>query len=366
MRIVVVGAGVVGLSVARAALKAGHEAVVLEQGPVPNPRGASHDRHRMIRYHYGAAAGYTRMVGEAFSAWDGVWQDIGATHYGESGAIAISLAPGDYADKTLATFRDLGIPHEVLDRAGVETLCPHLVLPEGAWGVFAAPGGALFADRIVRDLAGWVESHGGDVRPETKVSEVDPQNATAILADGTRVAADRLVVAAGAWLPKLMPARFGEAPAYRQALCYVDPPARFAEDWRKGPAIAALGDSGVYTLPDLQGAGLKFGWGGHRRPGQPDELGFGSDLAAESPEILGAFEPYLRDVADYRATRMQVGFYVLDASRHFLLAPIDKALVVTHCDGQMFKFGPLLGDRIVAMFDGRQSADDLARWAAGR
>jgi sarcosine oxidase len=42
-RIVIIGAGIVGLSVARAALKRGHEVIVLEQGPAPNPQAASFD-----------------------------------------------------------------------------------------------------------------------------------------------------------------------------------------------------------------------------------------------------------------------------------------------------------------------------------
>lgn len=40
------------------------------------------------------------------------------------------------------------------------------------------------------------------------------------------------------------------------------------------------------------------------------------------------------------------------------------ALIVTDCDGQMFKFGPLIGERIAAMFDGQQTIDSLAHWAA--
>lgn len=365
-RIVVVGAGIVGLSVARAGLKAGHRVTLLEQGPVPNPRGASHDQHRMIRYHYGAAVGYARMVGSAFRAWDEVWQDVGATHFEDCGAIAISLAPDDYAAKTLATFEALAIPHEVLDREGVERLCPHLTLPEQAWGVVAHPGGPLFADRIVRDLATWVRDHGGEIRDETPVAAIDPEGAAAILRDGSRVEGDHLVVAAGAWLPALMPERFGDVAVWRQALCYVDPPAGTEQGWREAPAIVTIGDGSGYTLPDLRGAGLKVGWGDHRRPGRPDVLGFGSDLETESHAILGAFRPYFRNFEAYRPTRMQVGFYVLDASRRFLVEPVGRSLVVTHCDGQMFKFGPVLGNRIVAMFDGHESVRDLALWAAGR
>lgn len=364
-RIVIVGAGIVGLSVARAALKRGHEVIVLEQGPAPNPQSASFDNHRMIRYPYGSAAGYTRMVTEAFGAWDRLWSDLGTAHFENTGSIAISLEPGDYTQKTLDTFREIGLPHEVLDRAGVEKLCPHLSLPEGAWGVVAFPGGPLFASRIVTELADWVRANGAVIEHDCRIAGVDLERGIATRADGSEVAGDLLLVAAGAWLPALLPALYGDASVYRQGLCYVEPPAEYAQSWRDAPAIAALGDHTGYTLPDLRGAGLKIGYSAHRRLARPEIDGFGSDLASESQAILGAFKPYFRDFEAYRPTRIQVGYYVLDASRRFKVEQTGRALVVTNCDGQMFKFGPLLGERILGMFAGEESAADLAQWAAG-
>ena len=365
-RIVVVGGGIVGLSVARAAVKGGHAVVLLEQGELPNPQAASYDQHRMIRPHYGAADGYARMVESAFTAWDEVWADIGAIEFEDVGALAVSLAPGDYADKTLASFRRLGIPHEVLDRSGVERLCPQFALPAEAWGVAAGPAGPLFAGRIVTALVAWLQQNGADLRPGTPVVDIDTGRAEAVLADGTRVGGDHLVVAAGAWLPRLLPERYADHPTYRQALVYMRGPERFAETWRTAPAIAALGDSGAYTLPDLRNAGLKFGWGGHRRRGTPEALGYEADLAGESRAILDVFRPFLRDADDYVPERMQVGFYVMDASRRFRLDALERALVVTNCDGQMFKFGPVIGNRIVEAFEGSAGHTDLARWAGGQ
>ena len=57
MRILIVGAGIMGLSTARAASLAGHEPVVLERGAVPNPQGSSVDQHRALRLTYGSMLG---------------------------------------------------------------------------------------------------------------------------------------------------------------------------------------------------------------------------------------------------------------------------------------------------------------------
>jgi glycine/D-amino acid oxidase-like deaminating enzyme len=362
-RVVIIGGGIVGLSVARAALKVGKEVVLLEQGPVGNPNGASYDNHRMIRYHYGAAEGYTRMVTDAFVAWDRIWNDLGETHHDTTGAISIGLAEDDYAGMTLASFRNNRIAHEILDAAEIAELCPHLKVPRSAWGLLSRVGGPLYASRIVDGLARWTRDHGAEIRANTNVASVDLDAATATLDNGQTIKGDHLVVAAGAWLPSLLPDLYADLTTYRQALCYVEPPAQFAESWRTAPSIVTIGDGVGYTLPDLRGAGLKFGAGSHRRLAAPS-AGFSSDIA-EADYIISQFAPYLHDADSYRPLRMKVGYYVMDATRKFRLDSHGPSLVVTNCDGQMFKFGPLLGEAIVKMFEGRLSAQALRLWAAG-
>ncbi|GAA0337404.1 FAD-dependent oxidoreductase [Sphingomonas oligophenolica] len=363
-RVIVIGAGVVGLSAARAAARGGHEVVLIERGPIPNPHQASWDSHRMIRYHYGAAAGYTRMVTEAFAAWDRLWVEIGATHFVDTGAIAIAETEGDYVHRTLAAFREVGLPHRVLDRAETAKLCPQYKLLPQSFGVMAGPGGPLFADRIVRDLARLVETLGVTMMPEAEVVAIDPGTAAATLADGTHIRGDSMIVSTGAWCGGLWPS-FAGLPVIRQALCYVEPPATYAGAWNEGPALVAFGDNGGYTLPGVEGTQLKFGYGAHRRPGRPDEEGW-AGKPGEEKDILAGFGRFVHDIDQYRPLRLQIGYYTMDATREFHVETEGRTIAVGNCDGQMFKFGPLMGEKLIASVEGRLSATDLKNWAAGR
>jgi len=65
MKVTIVGAGIMGLSVAWALHGQGHQVMVYEQGTIPNPLASSVDQHRLIRFPYGRELGYTYMVAEA-------------------------------------------------------------------------------------------------------------------------------------------------------------------------------------------------------------------------------------------------------------------------------------------------------------
>jgi sarcosine oxidase len=359
-RIVVVGAGVIGLSVARAAVRRGHDVTIIDRDAVPNPRAASFDQHRMIRPHYGAAAGYTRMVAEAFAEWENVWRDLGARHFADCGAVAISTGVGDYGAQTETVFQKLDVPYCALTGTALEQRFGHLVLPQGSRGILAYPAGPLFADRIVTGLARFCEASGVRILPHTPAASIE--DGVVHTQSGAMLEGDLVVVCVGAWLPALLPGRF-DLPVWRQALCYIEPPAHFCALWESAPALVTVGDWTGYTLPPLLGTGLKFGHGGQRRPGVPSD-GFNWDID-EGRQVIDAFRLILRDAEHYRPVRMHVGYYVMNETRRFVIERTGRCLFVTNCDGQMFKFGPLVGKKVMAAFDGEMLAAALTRWAAG-
>lgn len=364
MRVLIVGAGVIGLSSAWALARAGHEPVVFEQGPIPNPVSASFDQHRMIRFHYGDQAGYTRMVGQAYAAWETLWADLGARHAAETGVLAVSTAPGDWTDASKASFAALGTPHRVLEAQEVHELCPQLRLPAGAWGLLTEGGGVLLADRIVSGLARHLRDRGVALNRDARVTGLDPDAATVTLADGRQVSGDAVVMAAGAWIDKLRPGFAGAMRSIRSVVSYVAPPGRFADAWARGPALFITTDGNqLYGLPPVGGCGLKFGGAPLLAPGDPDAPPRVTD--DEAQRVLASFAPFLVAPEAYGTLESIACCYADNGVKQFVVERTGKTLVVGNCGGRMFKFGALMGLEVAEAVTAGRDAAELAAWAAG-
>src|SRR5690349_15506735 len=69
-RIIIIGAGIVGLSTAYALLKRGKcHVTLLEQAAVDHAGGASHGFSRLLRFEYGSDVHYSHMVQLSLERW---------------------------------------------------------------------------------------------------------------------------------------------------------------------------------------------------------------------------------------------------------------------------------------------------------
>lgn len=365
MKAIVVGGGIMGLCAAWALARKGHRAVLIDKGPIPNPDGASNDRHRLIRYAYGAEDGYCRMVADAYGAWTRMWHDIGSRLYVETGTLVLSGGGDDWGARSRASLERCGVPLTVLPADEVGRRFPFVDSDNLACAYHMPSGGMLLASRICGALVAWLGRQRLEILANTEVREIDAERGAAVLADGSRVEGDVVIVAAGPWSGRLLAPLAGRVRPSRQVVVYVDPPAELGANWQVAPMLLEIGaDHGFYAVPPRAGLGLKVGDHRFTLAGDPDEprVARGEDVE----RVLASCRPRLRGFSRYRISESKVCFYDVAAEERFVVEPVGgRAWVMAGFSGHGFKFAATLGERVTAALEKGGEAAAVSRWAAG-
>ena len=361
MNIIVVGAGIAGLSSAWALTKAGHQVSIVEQGPIPNPLAASGDHHRIIRRAYGYAPGYARLITEAYEAWDELWADLGQSHYDQRGFICISREEGDEAEQHRDSMLDGSWPIEVLEPQAAIERWPFLEPGTFRYVFFSPEGGALLCRRIASGLADWLRASGANVFENSKVAAIYPEAGRVTLASEETMQADQIVVCAGAWVLKLFPELGGPLKTYRNAVAYTEPPADLKAVWETAPIILNVGGKvDGYMIPPSGGAGMKFSSGLHKV--ETSDADWNREpVEGEGEAIRNLFSPPIARIDEYRVTGVVTCAYTFTENRTFFAHGAGKCIVISACSGHGYKFGTAVGRRVAKCVDDG-NVDDLKRW----
>ncbi len=360
----ILGAGIMGLSTAWALSRAGLGVRIIEQDPVPNPRGSSVDDHRLIRHAYGAQRGYMRMVDPAYAAWEALFAEAGERPYVQTGVLALAGEGSAWLADSRGALRDDG--HAVQDLAAddVSSRLPFLSSQGVAAAFHLGFGGVLLARRIVAMLARLLAARGVIIE-RGRATAIDPDRAALTLEDGRRLEADALVVAAGPWGPRLVPGLAARVRPTRQIVVRLAPPPELAEAWARAPMLVDLSEhGGFYAVPPVAGTPLKIG--DHRFAPTADPDGPREASAAEAEAILGLARHRIRDLDRYRILSAAACWYDVEPQERFVVEPLGKrSWVMSGFSGHGFKFGPVLGLALARALREPGLAAGLPSWAAG-
>src|SRR5262249_53137209 len=210
-KIIVVGAGINGVTAAIELRRRGHEVVLADPGPLPNPLAASTDISKAVRAAYGADEDYTELAERAIKVWRKWNQEFGTELYHEVGVMFVrrqKMKAGDFEHESFKTWEKRG--HKV-ERMNV----PQLWRRFPAWnpelyrdGVLELEAGYAESGRAVATLIGRAKSLGVELREGARFVRLDERGnrvSGIVLDDGQRIAADFVVMAVGAWTPYLLP-----------------------------------------------------------------------------------------------------------------------------------------------------------------
>lgn len=368
--VVVVGAGVFGLSAAWELARRGWSVDVLDPGPVPRSVAASTDVSKVVRMDYGADDFYTAFADTALEGWDQWNVRWSPPLYHQDGFLLLAgeaMQPGGFEHDSLQALARLG--HHVERIEG------------GVRQRVAAWSWELYPDGYFNPRAGWAESGRVVARlaEESRAAGArlrEGQAFASLIADGSRVSgvrtahdgdlfADAVVLAAGAWTPWMLPDLSDVMWTTGQPVVHVD--AGTDPTWRapRFPVWAAdIARTGWYGFPALADGTLKIGHHGAGRRVHPD--GARDVLPSEIDRFRDFLTHSLPDLAaaPIRSSRLCLYCDTFDGDFWIGRDPARRGLVVAAGDsGHGFKFAPVLGPVIADVVEEKPNPwSERFRW----
>src|SRR5438034_3418709 len=147
-KVVVVGAGITGVTAAIELKERGHEVLLVDPGPLPHPLAASTDISKAVRAAYGADEDYTALAERSIKRWREWNEEFGTKLYHEVGVMFVrrrKMVPGDFEYESLKLLEKRGLKVARMDT-------PQL------WKRFPAWNPELYRDGVVEIGAGYAES----------------------------------------------------------------------------------------------------------------------------------------------------------------------------------------------------------------
>jgi glycine/D-amino acid oxidase-like deaminating enzyme len=388
---IVVGAGIVGSSIALELARGGRSVFVVDKGQAVGG-GSTSASSSIIRFHYSTRAGCVASW-EAMHRWSDWEAHLGfldgpAARFYRTGMLVISSADDDFAT-VIGHFDTAGIPYERLDAGQVRDRFPALDVgsyapprlpddpeffadPRGEIGALFQPDAGFIDDpqlaaQNLMDAAG---HFGASLRLRATVADVRRDGdriAGVLLSDGEFVRAPIVVNAAGPWssaLTRLAGAeadmRIRSAPM-RQTIASCDAPEGFRVG--DGGAVIADIDLGAYGRPQPGGSYIIGGV-----EADCDPLEWVDDPDADDPNP----DPVMFEALAYRTARriptLGVPHRPRGLASHYDVADdwtpiydrsgVDGFYLAVGTSGNQFKNGPIVGEIMATLIDAVEAGHD--------
>src|SRR5438067_3033917 len=154
-RVVIVGAGINGVTAAIALKNRGHKVILIDPGPLPHSLAASTDISKAVRSTYGADEDYTALAEQAVRRWKQWNEEFGTILYHEVGMMFIRREPMQPGDFEYESFEVSNRRSGRLSRVNEAILSEQFPAWDGAGyrdGVLERQAGYADSSRVVRTL----------------------------------------------------------------------------------------------------------------------------------------------------------------------------------------------------------------------
>jgi sarcosine oxidase len=380
---IVIGLGATGSAAVCQLARKGNAVLGIDQFVPPHAHGSTHGDTRITRLAIGEGEQYTPLALRSHELWRELEEQTGSKLLTTSGCLIVSshaktsrMHVENFFATTLAAARRYGIAHEVLDAGQIRARFPQFRVGDDEMGYLERDGGFLCPEACVRAQLTVAERFGAMIHTQEKVTGfAAASSGVTVTTDRSSYQADKLVVAAGPWLPGLLDPRLARHfRVYRQVMFWfgVEGPVDAFVAPRCPVFIWELQGRkhGIYGVPAVDGPD-----GGVKIATEQFDHALSADAvvpAVTDTEIRLMHEtyvgPYFSGVSS-RCVKARTCLYTVTPDFAFVIdvhPDSERVILASPCSGHGFKHSPAVGEALSEMVIDGNAGLDLGAFSLAR
>lgn len=246
----VVGAGVLGATLAHRLVVDGWQVTVIDQDDPGTPLGSSGGASRLVRCAHGDSAGDALAAWKSLLLWRRIEAETGVELLTQTGVAWFAGDDDRWERASHAVLQRLGIPVEIVPAADARSLFPDLRVDDLQYLLHEPRATLVDAAAALRALIDGAVRGGASF-----VRDAATRDGSDVIVDGRRLTADHVVWAVGCWTGRVFPELLRASVIQQDTYYHAAGP-----EW-SSPPVPAWGDlgAGITGAGDLAGAGFKVG-----------------------------------------------------------------------------------------------------------
>ena len=380
--VIVLGLGAAGSATLYQLAKRGARVLGIDQFAPPHKLGSTHGDRRVTRLAIGEGSHYTPLAVRSHQIWRELEVATGATLLSENGGLIMSSVHDErtfhgaaFFSTTVEAARRHGIAHQLLDAGEIQRRFPQFAVDAHTRGYFEPSAGFVRPEECIRVQLAQASVHGAELHLDEPAQAIEQSgDVVQVTTAKNRYSADRLVVAAGPWLPQLFPELAKHFAIYRQVLFWFGVEAHYADFMPdKFPTFIweLPGMSGgIYGFPAIDGpkGGFKISTEQYSQTTSPQAVA--REVPREeiramfqervAPFVKGAEATCVKATTCLYTVTKDFGFVIDQHPRH------ERIIIASPCSGHGFKHSAALGEAIGDLAVGAPSRFDLSAFSLAR
>ncbi len=350
--VIVIGLGGMGSAAAYRLARRGQRVLGLDRHAPVHNQGSSHGGSRITRQAYFEDPAYVPLLLRAYELWPEIEAGSGRTILHTTGGVMIGRPDSRTVAGSLASARQWGLAHELLDAAEIRRRFPTMRPAADDIALYEAKAGLLVPEASVAAHLLLATRAGAELHHEEPVThwETDGRAGVRVCTADAVYTAARLVICPGAWASELLADLGVPFTVERQVQYWFAP---------RGGVTPFLPDRHPIYIWEAEDGRQFYGFPAHNDPEDGVKVAFFRGGATCTPQtidrVVGPGE--IEAMAEFAGRRVPdlPGAYLRAATclytntpdEHFVIArhpEHEQVVVACGFSGHGFKFVPVVGE----------------------